>query len=153
LGFAIAAAFPAASALADAGAQYLATGGGELVLNQTQPGPGTTIAFTARQVEPGSDVADGVVEEKDHTSGTIANGRVFCMHVEGNTAVIAYRPRQANALPSEYHQLFVMDNGEGPADDLIFSDRSQAPTPPCAFSAPQDSPNLGRGNVQIQRVN
>jgi hypothetical protein len=156
----LAAAAVPAVALGEGPRTDLVTGGGEFALDVIQEtrsgeGPGDTIAFTARQLSPGSDAADGEVQWVDRigpTAGrshTVFHGRVTCMRVNGNQAVILYRPMYPNAPETEMHQLYVTDNGER-ADDVIVRDTNA--DFPCLFNLPFDarSVELARGEVQIQ---
>lgn len=161
---AMVAALPAVAVAQDSNVDSV-TGGGELVLDLTQQagqpgeGPGDTYTFTARQnpdpaSEWGAFAADGEVQWVDrHGSArgrdnSIFHGRVECMRVQGNQAVILYRPMYANAPPTERHQLYVIDNEE-PSDDVIINDINA--DFPCAFSLPFDARSfqLGRGEVRV----
>jgi hypothetical protein len=141
-----------------------ATGGGEFILTVDQEphpgeGPGDTIAFTAQAI-PGddSDAAEGEVQEVDRVGAfagrgsSIFHSEVFCLNVNGNEAVIAFRPKSASAPPDLYHQMLVIDVGEGTSDDLIFVDHD-SDTPPCTFP---ELPGIGitggalaRGTTQV----
>jgi hypothetical protein len=144
------------------------TGGGELVLDASQQlgqpgeGPGDTYTFTARQTPDATSAfgplaADGEVQWVDRRGSargrdnSIFHGRVVCLRVQGNQAVILYRPMYANAPETEQHQLYVFDNDE-PSDDVIINDMNA--DFPCAFSLPLDatSVQLGRGEVRVHEA-
>jgi hypothetical protein len=159
---ALVAAAPVAVAWAQDASEESAIGGGEFVLTVDQvphpgEGPGDTIAFTAQSVVgDDTDAAEGEVVEVDRIGPTagrtksIFHSEVFCLRVDGNEAVIAFRPKQADAPPTLYHQMLVIDLGEGMGDDLIFVDR-QSETPPCESVVPDlgQSGTLARGDVQV----
>lgn len=163
-GAAIAAAIPVATSLADPASLDTATGGGEvivrLVVNEPFEGEGpfTTVAFTARQLQPGDPAADGEIQEVDRHSqpffvgpgrGSIFHGKVVCLRVVGDEAVLLYRARTDTAPDPRLHQLYIKDNGEGQEDDVIIIDRD--PTAPCVVTKPSGTEiELGRGNVQLE---
>ena len=135
----------------------MAVGGGQVVFDpQTAnpDGPGTTITFSARQLPGDGFAAEGEVQEVDRSAAqqgrgaSVFHGEVFCLAVQGNTAFIGYRPRQENAPDDEFHQLLVMDNGEGPQADVIILDRNPAGDP-CVSLLGTRSGTLARGDVQV----
>ena len=141
--------------------QDSATGGGEFILTVDQEphpgeGPGDTIAFTARAVPGDAGAAEGEVQEVDRVGADAGRGssvfhsEVFCLSVNENEAVIAFRPKRAGAPPDLYHQMLVIDNGEGMGDDVILVDHDSS-TPPCSglLDPFVQGGALARGDVQV----
>ena len=137
------------------------TGGGEVALGAFEPagggvGPGDTITFTALQrpddaSEFGPFAAEGEVQWIDRDATVRSrdqrvHGKVVCLRVEADRAVVLYRP--GNAPVTEVNQLYIFENEER-GDDLIVHDRGA--DVPCAFSLPVNplSLELARGEVQI----
>ena len=128
-----------------------ATGGGQIMVS-SEGGPGSTIAFSARETTDG---AVGQVQYVDRSSGTgqaqdVRHGEVTCVDVEGKTARIAGLWREGEEGPREFY-LFVQDNGEGPnggGDIVAFTSKNSDQDPECDVANGADNAFLGRGNVQ-----
>ena len=70
------------------------------------------------------------------------------MRVQGNQAVVLYRPMYRTAPESERHQLYIFDNEER-SEDVILNDINA--DFPCQFTLPVNvlENRLARGEVRI----
>lgn len=140
----LAAAFPAASAIAGSGTDR-ATGGGQILLSSDGKGAGDTIAFSARAGSPGQ------IQYVDREGGTgigqtVLHGTVSCIDAQGNTAKLAGTFEDGSGFT-----LVVTDNGEGALadNDTIALQNSDDPTCDREDGDDDGSTALARGNAQV----
>ena len=156
--------------LAQAESGFKATGGGQFLVPE-EGGAGSTIAFTAQNVEDETNeyAAKGQVQYVDRSADgkpLVYHGTVTCLAAvtlnddydespenEGSqgAGVISGEWRKSASEDATAFTLYVQDNGEpNQGNDLIVLDEFAA-EPECSDEEPdsEDKQPLGRGNVQI----